>query len=121
MLYASPALSTAHFYKAEFLKILDCTDRETAKAALTDWIDSAYDCGIERFKKCAQTMINWITGILNSFSSPVTNGFTEGCNNKIKVLKRIAYGYQNFRRFRNRILHIFSFQSSNNAKQATAF
>ena len=38
------------------------------------------------------------------------NGFTEGCNNKIKVLKRNAYGYQNFKRFRNRILHIFSHQ-----------
>ena len=108
MLYASPALSTAHFYKEEFLKILDCTDRDSAKTALSRWIDSAFGCGIQRFQKCAQTMINWITGILNSFSAPVTNGFTEGCNNKIKVLKRIAYGYSNFRRFRNRILHIFS-------------
>ena len=31
-------------------------------------------------------------------------------NNKIKVLKRNAYGYQNFNRFRNRILHMFSLQ-----------
>ena len=120
MLYASPSLSTAHFYKEEFLKILDCKDRDSAKAALSDWIDSAYICGIDRFQKCAQTMINWISGILNSFSSPITNGFTEGCNNKIKVLKRIAYGYQNFNRFRNRILHIFSDQFSDNIKQATA-
>ena len=120
MLYASPSLSTAHFYKEQFLKILDCIDRDSAKAALSDWIDSAYDCGIDRFQKCAQTMINWISGILNSFSSPITNGFTEGCNNKIKVLKRIAYGYQNFNRFRNRILHIFSDQFSDNIKQATA-
>ncbi|MBQ4120007.1 MAG: transposase, partial [Clostridia bacterium] len=45
-----------------------------------------------------------------SFSTTITNGFTEGCNNKIKVLKRNAYGYQNFKRFRNRILHIFSHQ-----------
>ena len=65
-------------------------------------------------------MINWMTGILNSFSTSVTNGFTEGCNNKIKVLKRIAYGYQNFDRFRNRILHIFSYQFTVRNKQATA-
>ena len=38
------------------------------------------------------------------------DGFTEGYNNKVKVLKRNAYGYRNFRRFRNRILHIFSHQ-----------
>ena len=33
----------------------------------------------------------------------------KGANNKIKTLKRNAYGYNNFRRFRNRILHMFSF------------
>jgi len=44
--------------------------------------------------------------------TPFTNGFTEGCNNKIKVLKRNAYGYRRFDRFRNRILHIFSHQNA---------
>lgn len=121
MLALSPTLYTAHFYKEDFLKILDCQNRDSAKSALSEWINCAFDCGIERFKKCAQTFINWMTGILNSFSSPITNGFTEGCNNKIKVLKRIAFGYQNFSRFRNRILHIFSNQFLTNAKQATAF
>lgn len=29
MLYASPSLSTSHFYKEQFLKILDCTDRNS--------------------------------------------------------------------------------------------
>ena len=120
MLYISSTLSSAYFYKEDFLRILDCNDRNSAKSALSEWINSACECGIERFQKCAQTMINWMTGILNSFSTPVTNGFTEGCNNKIKVLKRIAYGYHNFDRFRNRILHIFSNQFSINNKQATA-
>ena len=44
----------------------------------------------------------------NSFDTPYTNGFTEGCNNKIKVLKRNAFGYQNFTRFRKRILFMFT-------------
>ena len=110
MLYSSPTISTAHFYKEDFLKILDCKDRDSAKTAISDWINSALDCGIPQFEKCAKTMINWLSGILNSFSSNLTNGFTEGCNNKIKVLKRNAYGYRNFKRFRNRILHIFSSQ-----------
>ena len=117
MLYASPTLSTAHFYKEDFLKILDSKDRESAKKAMSDWINSALDCGIPQFQRCAKTLINWLSGILNSFSSSITNGFTEGCNNKINVLKRNAYGYQNFKRFRNRILHMFSHQIE---KQATA-
>ena len=59
--------------------------------------------------KVAETIQNWLPGILKSFDTPITNGFTEGCNNKIKILKRNAYGYRNFNRFRNRILHMFNY------------
>ena len=113
MLYASVNLSRAHFYKEEFLKILDCKDTASAKNKIKEWIESAECCGLPHIEKCASTMKNWYDGILNSFSVPYTNGFTEGCNNKIKVLKRNAYGYKNFKRFRNRILHIFSHQKLN--------
>ena len=111
MLYYSVNISRAHWYKEQFLKILDSKDPVKAKAALTEWIQNAECCGLESFEKCAKTMQNWYSGIINSLSSPITNGFTEGCNNKIKVLKRNAYGYKNFRRFRNRILHMFSHQN----------
>ena len=85
---------------------------------MNEWILNAQNSGLPDFEKCADTMRNWCSGILNSFSVPYTNGFTEGCNNKIKVLKRNAYGYKNFNRFRNRILHIFSHQQGN--EQAAA-
>ena len=42
--------------------------------------------------------------ILNAFDCPYSNGFTEGVNNKIKVLKCIAFGYRSFRNFRTRML-----------------
>ena len=42
---------------------------------------------------------------INAFKYNLTNGVTEGFNNKIKVLKRNAYGIKNFKRFRTRILH----------------
>ena len=118
MLYLSVNLSRTHWYKEKFLEILDCKDRETAKKAMFEWIECAKNCGLPDIEKCADTLQNWCTGILNSFSVPYTNGFTEGCNNKIKVLKRNAYGYKNFKRFRNRILHMFSHQQLN--KQAAA-
>lgn len=119
MLYYSVNLSRAYFYKEDFLKILNCKDSESARKAMSMWIENAENCGIPQFEKCAKTMRNWYTGIINSFSTTITNGFTEGCNNKIKVLKRNAYGYRNFKRFRNRILHIFSNQNSG-AKEAIA-
>lgn len=66
-------------------------------------------------------MITWQNGILNSFNVPYTNEFTEGCNNKIKVTKRNAYGYRNFSHFRNKILHIFNYKNiSTNSKKEVA-
>ena len=38
-----------------------------------------------------------------SFECKYTNGYTEGTNNAIKVIKRNAFGYRNFNNFRNRI------------------
>ena len=70
---------------------------------------------IPAFVKCANTYRNWFTPITDPFFCPYTNGFTEGCNNRIKVLKRNAYGVQNFKRFRNRILFMFSGKSGVNA------
>jgi transposase len=118
MLYYSVNISRAHWYKEAFLKILDSKSPEIAKSDLIEWIQNAENCGLVPFEKCAATMQNWYSGIINSLSSPITNGFTEGCNNKIKVLKRNAYGYKNFKRFRNRILHIFSHQHLNKNQAA---
>ncbi len=110
MLYASPTLSTAYYLKNDLLSLSRLKNREKAKKRLTEWIDWASSSGIPAFQKCAKTYYNWFEGIVNSFDTPYTNGFTEGCNNKIKVLKRNAYGYRNFTRFRNRILHMFAYQ-----------
>ncbi len=118
MLYCSVNISRAHWYKEAFIKILDSKSPEIAKSDLIEWIQNAENCGLVPFEKCAATMQNWYSGIINSLSSPITNGFTEGCNNKIKVLKRNAYGYKNFKRFRNRILHIFSHQHLNKNQAA---
>lgn len=107
MLYYSEKLRIAHDLKEEFFEILECKNRLEAKKKLTEWIMYAQSSGLKAFEKCAETFVNWSTGILNSFDTKYTNGFIEGCNNKIKVLKRNAYGYRNFKRFRNRILHMF--------------
>ena len=120
MLDVSADLSTAYFMKEDFLNILDIKDIEKQKKELNDWILWAQNCPIERFNKCANTILNWYFSITNSFVLPYTNGFTEGCNNKIKVLKRLAYGYRNFRRFRNRILHIFSNKNNLNNNEVAA-
>jgi len=112
MLYASSDISTAHFFKEKFQKIIRCESRAKAKNMMDEWIEEVSESDISSLVNCAKTMSNWKTQILDSFTTSCTNGFIEGCNNKIKVLKRISYGCRNFKRFRNRILHIFSNQRS---------
>lgn len=70
-----------------------------------EWIKWAETSGLEEFEKCAATYRNWSEGILNAFKYGLTNGPTEGYNNKIKILKRVSFGMRNFPRFRTRILH----------------
>lgn len=71
----------------------------------------------KRTAYCLKTQRGYLQReILNTFEYSYTNGFTEGCNNKIKVLKRNAYGYRNFNRFRNRILHIFAYKKHKNTE-----
>ena len=41
------------------------------------------------------TLKRWREPILNYFDNNTTNGFTEGCNTKIKMLKRVSYGLRN--------------------------
>lgn len=63
------------------------------------------DNPLSEFKACINAYHNWSTEILNALNVPYSNGFTEGCNNKTKVLKRVCFGLRNFERFRSRILH----------------
>lgn len=115
MLTCSDDLKEAHKLKESFFLALDSKDRNQAILQLSRWIAKAMHSSIKVFEECAYTLYEWKEGILNSFDCKYTNGFAEGCNNKIKVLKRNAYGYRNFDRFRNRILHMFSHQRKSTA------
>ena len=58
-------------------------------------------------KRVLMTLITYLPYIQNTCENPTrTNGPIEGINNKIKVLKRNAYGFRNYYHFRNRIILI---------------
>ena len=42
-----------------------------------------------------RTWKNWREQILNYFKNKTTNGFTEGCHTKIKMMKRVSFGFRN--------------------------
>jgi transposase len=107
MLDISADLSTAYYLKEQIYGVLNASDKDTALKELNIWIDDAKESQIPEFKSAITAYTNWKKSIIASCGQPITNGFTEGCNNKIKVLKRNAYGYRNFERFRKRILFMF--------------
>lgn len=105
MFEIAPRLADAYRIKNEFIDIMRSDSSEKGKQKLIDWLYSVEVMEIPEFQACTKAVHNWFREILNSMDCPWTNGFTEGCNNKTKVLKRTCYGMRNFRRFRNRILH----------------
>lgn len=108
MLMVSKRLAEAYWLKENFYKFMDSKDLYEAKKHLKDWNMCVGVTQIPEFEKCFEMINRWQPYILRAFSLGYTNGFTEGCNNKIKVLKRNCYGVRNFIRFRNRILHMMS-------------
>ena len=111
MLELSKPLAQAYYLLHEFRKFIHSPDVHTAKKRLSDWymhVGTTDSKEFERFYKCVETFSKWESEILNAFESGLTNGYTEGCNNKIKVIKRNAYGIRNFKRLRKRILHVMA-------------
>ena len=110
MLSISERLRYAYALKNEFHKVMDSRDSREARKRLGLWCMMAqgYRDEIPEFNACFTAFTNWQKEILSSFDCPYTNGFTEGTNNKIKVIKRNAYGVRKFERFRNRILHVMA-------------
>jgi transposase len=76
----------------------------SVKKELKEFYQLVTSSGIPEMEKAIQTFQNWQTEILNSFVYGYSNGFLEGINNLTKVLKRNAFGFRNFERFRARIL-----------------
>ena len=99
----SPELKYAYELYQSFLRIKDGSDYEEKAKRLSDWLNDALSSTLKTFESAANTLLKWNKEILNSLKTTYTNSSTEGKNNKIKVIKRIAYGYRNLTNFSNRI------------------
>ena len=59
-------------------------------------------------KTSLNTLLKNIAFIANTFHYKTrSNASLEGKNNRIKVIKRVSYGYRNFFNFRNRVMISF--------------
>lgn len=106
----SPKLIEAYVLTQDFLKGIREVKFEDSTTWLDNYISNLTRSSLSQFNKLADMFLNWKLEILNSFirfgDKRLHNGYIEGINNKIKVIKRISFGYSNFTHFRNRIMHI---------------
>lgn len=107
MLDQSEEMYAAWSLKEWFIEIKGLKREKHARKELHNWLLSAEESNLPEFQACITAFRNWFGYIINGYRHKVTNGFTEGMNNNIKVLKRIGYGYRNFENFRKRILLCF--------------
>ena len=104
----SERLTVAHALKEEYYRLFDSCDRKTFKERLRNFRKHVLASNIAPFVRVLKTTEQWKEEIWNGIRTGYNNGFTEGCNNTIKVLKRVCYGFRNFANFRRRIMYIIN-------------
>lgn len=77
---------------------------ETGRLHLEEWLNRAQKI----YSEVTTTIRRHLDGICNYFRARTTSGPMEGINNRIKLIKRQAYGFVNFGNFRKRLLACFS-------------
>ena len=118
LLKISKDLYNGYILKELFLDLINYSDYEHAEEEIKEWIGVVKSYEIEEMTEAAKIIENWLPYIVNSFiDKRFSNGFTEGLNNKIKVVKRVAFGYKNFKFFRLRLMYILNGKISGMSKK----
>ncbi len=99
-------LAIAYHLKDELNEIWEQEDRTMAEALLLDWIVYAESTGIRILQRFAKTLRFHAQGILDWYDYPISTGPLEGTNNKIKTMKRQAYGFRDHEFLKLKILAI---------------
>lgn len=84
----------AMLLKEQFATIYEFRKKKDAQSALRAWIGEALRSCLAPFKELALKLFRKRHYILNFFVQRITSAISEGINNKIKRLKRMAYGYR---------------------------
>lgn len=104
MLSCSTELTNAYLLKEYFYSFMDSKDSDEARERLKWFKLQASIADIKEYDACLTMLKNWEKYILNAFDCHYSNGYTEGVNNSIKVIKRTGFGYRNFENLRRRIM-----------------
>jgi transposase len=101
---ADPVIGAAWGLKEAFRAIYRAAERVEAEARLDRFLGAVEREVLPAFSSFAVGVGQWREELLAYFDEPTTNGYAEGVINKVKVIKRRAYGLPSFTGFRHRVL-----------------
>lgn len=94
LLQANKSLATVYILKDELKQLWRCNDEPTARRHWRSWYRKAISSGIEPLMRFAKNLKQSIAGIIAHCRWAIHTSVIEGINNKIKVIKRRAYGFR---------------------------
>lgn len=112
ILKIDPSLKEAYELKEEYLVFNQTSTIDTAREELAHIITMYQNSNIASFRELANTLLNWYDEIVNSFiiinGKRLSNGRIESTNARIKTIIKVANGFQNFSRLRNKIMYVIN-------------
>jgi transposase len=97
-------LYTAYYLKEDLREVWNQPSRKQAEKILDEWLRKASSSEIPMLKTMAKTLSAYRSGILAYYDFPISTGPLEGTNNKIKTMKRQAYGFRDMEFFKLKIM-----------------
>ncbi|MYN38932.1 ISL3 family transposase [Duganella sp. FT109W] len=94
LLAANQALMTTYVMKDSLKELWRPTEPWQWRRAWNNWLNMARDSAIEPLCRFGKRLQPYWRGILARMRWPMHTGQLEGINNRIKVMKRMAYGYR---------------------------
>jgi transposase len=99
-------LATAYYLKEDLRRFWEQPGKRFATTFLNGWLRRAEASGIKMLQQMAKTLAAYRSGLLAYYDAMITSGPLEGTNNKIKTMKRQAYGFRDKEFFKLKILAI---------------
>lgn len=90
-----PSLYQAYFIKEKLRDFYCLKDKKEARRKLNTIIMFCENSHSRYMKSFGKTLFRWKENILNYFDNYSTNAFTEGVHTKIKMIKRVSFGFRN--------------------------
>lgn len=94
LLAANQPILAAYVLREELKSLWRASDTAQAERRCQGWIDQALASGVAALQRFAERLRPYLHGIIGHARYRLHTGLIEGMNNRIKVIKRMAYGYR---------------------------